>query len=221
MLFRCLFTIAFCLCASFVQAGAWPREKGSSFFSMSVRLGWPQDVTHWISNDPTDQYRTAYFEYGLTDKVTLGFDLGNSVSGDGKAIGFVQFPLRNQDTGPKVALQFGLGQISGDRVVRPGLSIGWGLKKGWIGIESFMEMRADTGVSDYKVDFTWGRNLAKDRKLIMQLQTGIQHGDPAFARIAPSVVFPVHKRIKLETGATYGLTGDSSMGLKLGFWTEF
>ncbi len=61
MLLRYFAIVAFCMCASLVQAGAWPREQGSGFFSMSVRLGWPQDLEHWASTDPTDQYRTAYF----------------------------------------------------------------------------------------------------------------------------------------------------------------
>lgn len=204
-----------------VLAGAWPREKGSGFASVTVRLGWPQELEQWASTDPTSEYRTAYFEYGLTDQLTIGFDFGNSVSGDTKAIAFLQYPLRDQDTGPKLAVQLGFGAISDERVLRPGLAVGWGLQKGWFSIEGFMEMRPETGTSDFKTDVTWGRNLTKGRKLILQLQTGAQYGDPAFARIAPSVVFPITKQYLVEAGAKWGLHSDTSMGLKLGLWAEF
>lgn len=221
MFSRLVVLLVLCCCAGLAQAGAWPREKGTAFASVSVRLGWPQNLEHWASNYPTSEYRTAYLEYGLTDRLTLGLDLGNSVSGDNKAIAFLQFPLLNKDRGPKLAFQLGFGEISSKQVIRPGLAAGWGLKNGWFSIESFMEMRTQSGTADYKVDVTWGRNLAKDRKLILQLQTGIQDGDPAFARIAPSLVFPLFKRYKVETGATWGLHSDTSMGLKIGLWADF
>lgn len=209
------------LSAGMGHAGAWPREKGSGFASVSVRLGWPQNLEEWASSDPTSEYRTAYLEYGLTDRFMIGIDFGNSVSGDTKAIAFLQYPLRDQDEGPKIAVQFGFGEISKERVVRPGLAAGWGLEKGWFSIESFMELRSDSGKADYKVDLTWGRNLAMDRKFIVQLQTGVPDGDPPFARIAPSVVFPITQHYMLETGATWGVHSDSSMGMKVELWAEF
>ncbi|MBO9465745.1 hypothetical protein J7443_10935 [Tropicibacter sp. R15_0] len=221
MLTRLLLCLCLIALVSQAKAGAWPRQKGSGFASVSVQLSWPQNIQHWIDTQPTDQYRTAYLEYGLTDKLTIGLDIGNSVSGASKSIAFLQYPIRNREKGPKIAFQLGIGQISGERVVRPGLSLGWGLKKGWLSMDSFMETRTGDGVSDYKLDITWGRNLARDRKLLLQLQTGIQHGDPAFARFAPSLVTPLGKRLKMETGATWGLTGDSSMGVKFGLWTDF
>lgn len=124
----------------------------------------------------------------------IGFDVGNSVSGDTKAIAFLLYPLRDQDSGPKLAVQFRFGEISQEQVVRPGLAAGRVLEAGWLSNESFMEMRTGTGRADYKVDVTWGRRFARDRKLVVQLQTGLPDGDQAFARIAPSVVFPVTQR---------------------------
>ncbi|WGW04085.1 hypothetical protein [Tropicibacter oceani] len=209
------------LCAAMAQAGAWPREEGKGFFSTDVRLSWPQNLRHWTSPNPTEQYYTAYLEYGLSDRLTIGFDLGRSVSGDGKTIGFLQIPLRNTDTGPKVSAALGLGRIGEQTVLRPGLFIGWGMEKGWLTIDSMAEYQIENGLTDYKMDLTWGRNLARDRKLIVQVQTGKPAVDPAFVRLAPSIVFPMGKRSKIETGATWGLTGDSSVGLKFGLWTDF
>ncbi|WP_323766574.1 hypothetical protein [Antarctobacter sp.] len=210
-----------CLVAGSAQAGAWPRKQGDGFASLSIRLGWPQDMGTWTSVDPTEDYSTLYVEYGLTDRLTMGLDVGHSVSGSGKTVLFFQWPLRQSDTGAQVSAQFGFGTVSGQRVVRPALSVGWGLKKGWISIDSVAETYVDTGKTDLKLDMTWGRNLSKDRKLILQVQTGQPDGRDPFVRIAPSLVLPLRGPVKLETGLTWGLTGDTSMGLKFGVWTDF
>ncbi|MBP0481632.1 hypothetical protein [Sagittula salina] len=202
------------------EAGAWPRDKGAGFLAVATRLTWPQDITLWTSLSPTEDYQTLYIEYGLTDRLTLGLDVGRSVSGAGKTVAFLQMPLRDRDRGPKIAAQMGLGQISGETVLRPGLSLGWGLRNGWLALDGVAEIRA-TGAADTKLDITRGWNLPRNFMLILQLQTGLQQDDPAFARFAPSLVFPLRKRIKGEFGGAWGLAGDSSMGLKFGLWAEF
>lgn len=219
--FVALFGLILLFCTSLAQAGAWPRDKGKGFATTATRLSWPQDLDHWTSSNPTQEYYTAYLEYGLTDRVTLGLDLGRSVSGDGKTVGFIQWPLRSAGKGPVISVALGFGKIGGESVLRPGLFMGWGLEKGWVTVEALSEYQIETGLTDHKIDLTWGRNLAKDRKLILQVQTGKPAIDPAFVRFAPSIVFPAGKRLKLETGATWGLMGDTSMGLKFGIWTEF
>ena len=52
-------------------------------------------------------------------------------------------------------------------------------------------------------------------------QTGKPWGEPFFARFAPSVVLPVTDVFSAELGVTWGATGDSSMGVLLGFWSSF
>lgn len=204
-----------------VQAGAWPREKGTGFATIATHLSWPQDLTTLDDPAPDAQYRMLYFEYGLTERLTLGLDLGRSVSGDGKAVGFVQLPLRRADGGMQATAQIGLGQISGAPVVRPGLSLGWGMERGWVSMDSVAEIQIESGQTDIKLDVTWGRTLPRDRKLMVQLQTGAPARDPSFGRIAPSVVLPLRKTFQAELGATYGLWGDDSMGVRLGLWTDF
>lgn len=213
--------LCLCLAASAAGAGAWPRKTGTGFASTTARLTWPQDVEQLTSPAPTEEYYTLYLEYGLSERLTLGIDLGRSVSGSGKSVVFLQFPLRNQDSGPKIAAQLGVGRISGQTVIRPGLSVGWGLKRGWLSIDSVAEMQVQTGVADYKLDMTWGRNMGAGRKLILQVQTGAPAGDPPFARFAPSMVFPLGDSLKAEAGVTYGLTGDESFGIMLGLWKTF
>ena len=217
------------LLAGAAVAGAWPREKGQVFLSGAARLNWPQELEHWTSYEPTGQYYTLYLEYGLTDRITVGFDLGRSVSGNGKSVGFLRLPVRDKAGGLKIAAELGLGKIDGHPVIRPGLSLGLGLERGWLAADGFAEIAwvddSDyiapfLGV-DYKLDLTWGRNLARDRKLILQVQTGKPWGEPFFARFAPSLVLPVTDVFSAELGVTWGATGDSSMGVLLGFWSSF
>ncbi|MCC1492827.1 hypothetical protein J1C49_09420 [Cognatishimia sp. F0-27] len=209
------------ICADAARAGAWPREQGTWFLSGSVTLGWPQDMTTATSPEPTQQYNALYIEYGLSDRLTLGLDLGRSVSGGGKTIAFLQYPLRNQDTGLKAAVQIGLGTIDEAPVIRPGFSLGWGYERGWFSADGVAEFGIQTQETDWKLDVTLGRRLNRDRKLILQMQMGAPSSDPPFARFAPSIVFPLNERLKLETGGVWGVTGDTQMGLKIGLWAEF
>ncbi|SDY73999.1 hypothetical protein [Citreimonas salinaria] len=209
------------LYASIAQAGAWPRDKGSLFAAATVRLAWPQDIATWTSTDPTQVYRTIYVEYGLTSEVTVGLDLGRAVSGAGKTVAFVQYPLRQRDTGPAIAAQMGFGRIAETQIVRPGLSVGWSLPHGWLSFDGVAEIGLEDGAIDYKLDITWGRNLRRDAKLIVQLQTGDTQTDEPFARLAPSFVIPINSRLRLESGVAWGVAGDTSMGVTAGLWSEF
>lgn len=216
-----LLSFLLCLSSASAMAGAWPRKAGEGFASATARFSWPQDVQQLTSLAPSQEYYTIYVEYGLTDRLTLGVDLGRSVSGSGKSVVFLQYPLLERGTGPRVAAQLGFGQISGRQVIRPGLSVGLGLERGWLSVDGVAEMRLDSGIADYKIDMTWGWNFDNGRKLILQMQTGAPAGDPVFARFAPSVVFPLNDRLTLETGVAYGLTGDRSFGVLVGLWTTF
>lgn len=216
-----LICLLLCLPAAFAEAGAWPRKTGEAFASATARFSWPQDLQQLTSLAPTQEYYTLYLEYGLTDRLTLGVDLGRSVSGSGKSVVFLQYPLVARDPGPRVAAQLGFGRISGSQVIRPGLSLGWGLKRGWISVDGVAEMQLQSGLTDYKIDMTWGWNFDNGSKLILQMQTGAPAGDPLFARFAPSVVYPVNDSLSLETGVTYGLTGDASFGVMMGLWKTF
>ncbi|MCR8547853.1 hypothetical protein M4578_08440 [Salipiger sp. P9] len=214
-------TICLLLGATMAGAGAWPRKQGHGFASTTVRLSWPRDLAKQASLKPSGQYYTFYAEYGLTDRLTAGLDLGRSVSGDGKSIAFLRLPLRDRANGLKIAAELGLGKIDGRAVLRPGLSLGLGRARGWLSAEAQAEVSPSDGRTDYKLDFTWGRSLRNDRKLVVQMQTGKPRGDPAFARFAPSVVLPLRGTFKAEIGGSWELTGERAVGLTFGLWSEF
>ncbi|MEC3861936.1 hypothetical protein VK792_11635 [Mesobacterium sp. TK19101] len=210
-----------CLLAGSLQAGAWPRDRGTGFASLAGRLTWPGDLS---SARPELGYQTAYAEYGLTDRLTGGLDLGRSVSGDLKLIGFLRYPLRERGNW-RSAVELGVGQIDGEPVLRPGLSLGRGTRNahgyGWLSVDTVAEYGLRSKAIDWKLDATHGFALPRDRKLIVQIQTGLPAGRSAFARLAPSLVFPLGKRFSAEAGLTIGLAGDSGIGMMIGLWSDF
>lgn len=218
----CLVLCVFCLSAGQAAAGAWPREKGGFFIASDLRLSWPTDL---ISPEPTGKYYTIYIEYGMTEQLTLGLDLGRSVSGDTKAVAFLRLPLRNRDTGLHIAAEVGLGQIDSAMVVRPGLALGRGFSiwrfNGWLALDSVAEVSVNSGKTDFKIDMTFGLNAEDGRKYMLQVQSGAPAAEDPFVRLAPSVVIPFGKDRHIELGGTYGLTGDDSVGIKLGVWQAF
>ncbi len=219
---RCLAACLFLSCvANTLFAGAWQREPGSGFVSLTQRLSWPQDTTTWQSYDPTARYTSLYLEYGITSNLSIGLDFGLSVSGADKNVAFLQFPIRQTDKGPRLAAQVGFGRIAEEKVLRPGVSIGWGRRHGWLAADAIAEVPFSGGPSDIKIDITWGRNLPKDRQIIVQLHTGNPAEDPPFVRIEPSLVRPLFGPLRVETGFNAGLLSDQSMGLKLGVFANF
>ncbi|MGR3375206.1 hypothetical protein [Salipiger abyssi] len=204
-----------------LQAGAWPREQGRAFVSTSVRLFWPQDIASWTSRQPTGQYYTFYGEYGLTNRLTLGADLGRSVSGQGKSVLFLRVPLHMRNARLKIATELGLGVIDGQSVLRPGLSVGLGLRNGWLSAEGLAEISPRKSAADFKLDLTWGWNLGRDRKLMLQMQTGQPYGKEAFARFASSIVLPLTTAFSAEIGGSWDLAGADTFGVLLGVWSEF
>lgn len=210
------------LVAAQAEAGAWPRDQGAWFASSAVRLGWPKG--DWPPKDIT-QYYTLYLEYGATDSLTLGLDIGRSVSGEGKTVFFARHPLRDRDNGAKLAMELGLGKINGQPVVRPGLSVGYGYAarrgSGWISLDTVAEISTMTFETDVKADITFGRSMPNNSKWILQLQTGKPHDEGGFARLAPSYVIGLGKRRMAEIGLTWGLQNDGEIGLKIGMWHQF
>lgn len=204
-------------------AGAWPQERGHGFASTDTRLSRPQNA---LRDGDVSTYNTLYLEYGLTDRITLGLDLGRSVSGDDKAVAFVRYPLASPIADTRLAFELGVGRIGKARVVRPGLSLGrsfvWRDQVyGWLSADALAEINRDNGRVDYKLDLTVGVTFANQRKFFVQLQSGAPHGREPFLRVAPSIVLPIGRNRHAEIGLSIGLKGDDQLGIKFGLWQEF
>jgi hypothetical protein len=194
-------------------AGAWPRGKGNVFAS-----GYTYAV-------PSGTYTGLYGEWGLTDKLTLGIDVGRGVSGQDKAVAFLRAPLIAPLAGHRFAWEIGAGRIAGDTVIRPGLSWGKGLdwagRSGWVALDTVAELRTNSLAVDAKADLTLGLNINDARKLMVQIQAGAQFGDTPFLRIVPSMTFALSDRSQVEFGISQSLRGDYETGIKAALWWQF
>lgn len=220
------------------QAGAWPREKGSLFLSFS----------NTISANSQTRFQTgtsAYLEYGLTPRMTVGFDgfLG-ATGAASEAYLFLRFPVGKRNRPNKFALTFAIGQKSipnpwGGTVDQPqiklGASWGRGLKKGWLAADAYIIVPVTKKVPTFapaftahhnvhfSADFTWGQKPNDRLMLIWQVQTGIPAIGDAYVKFAPSVIwsFGGKANSQIEIGIVKGITGDDSQSLKLGIWRIF
>ncbi len=217
MMLRC--ALLFLAFASTAHAGAWPRGKGNGFLMASVQATAPNLA------GPVSYYSGSYVEYGLTNKLTLGSDIGHSVSGNSKALIFLSYPIGTLAKKHHFAAELGFGRVAGSTVVRPGLSYGRGFKnrfgQGWFSIDALLEHHLGESRTDVKVDMTLGLNHDGGFKSIIQLQTGKQRGDPGFVRLAPSFAMPMGRDMHFELGFSAALRGPADYGVKLGLWRAF
>lgn len=223
-----------CLLAGQAHAGAWPREAGKGFASLSI----------WQGAGGTDSYTALFAEYGLLPRITLGLDAGRSVSGQTKTVAFLRAPF-GQSFGWLIAAEIGLGEIAGQPVLRPGLSFGRNITArhgtGWIAVDTLLEVDLATQGVDIKTDITlgftpgWAGARPADWTLMLQLQTGLVEVQDSllllrtegiaprasFLRIAPSATYRLNDRMHLEIGFFHALQGSDEKGVKIGLWSTF
>jgi len=211
--------LMFLLLASPAQAGPWPREKGHVFLS----VGGVSEIDQTTGTIAT--FSTLYGEYGITEKITFGVDLGSDGRRSSKAVIFLRHPLTDAAKEIKLAAEIGLGFVNGDKALRPGLSIGRGYtlgkRNGWMTADSRVVIFEGISNIQFESDLTIGLSASKRLKLILQLQTGIPAHDTSYIRLAPSVVFERKPGRHTEFGVTAGIKGVSGLGLKIGSWFEF
>jgi hypothetical protein len=217
-----------------VMAGAWPREAGTGFASLS----------QWQGLGGANSYTALFVEYGLTPRLTLGLDAGRSVSGDGKTVAFLRTPVMRILGGP-VAAELGYGQIAGRPVLRPGLSWGRSVARprwqGWLAIDTRLEVDLESRKLDEKTDITLGLTpLSPDGRpadwtMMLQLQTGVVdirqqlfllqtegiRPGASFLRLVPSVTYRLRDGLQLEIGYVHPLDGSGARAIKLGLWSTF
>lgn len=217
---RCL-TLAVVLLlgiATDAVAGAWLREKGTGFLSLSGEVTEPDDFGIYR------QYYSLYAEYGLAERLTLGVDAGHDMLRMSKGVVFARLPLGRADRTVKLAVELGAGQVGDDNALRPGLSIGRGIKlwdrDGWLNADGRAVMAGD-GAMTLESDLTFGLSVTDRAKVILQLQAGQPDIGDGYAKFAPSLVYETKPGAHLEIGLTQPLTGSDLRSLSLGLWRTF
>lgn len=210
------------LLASSADAGAWLREKGSSFTSVAFTSTWFRDTTS-----------TSYLEYGLRDDLTIGADIGYATSRNGTQSGygtfFIRRPLGQRDRNIKWAYELGVGAAwVGDTVlpyVKTGLSWGRGIevrdKSGWMAVDASMTWDVTSGHHLAKIDSTIGVNFTEVTTGMVQLY--LAHLDSeTYGSIAPSILIkPRKSKFRIQIGAESQLGHFDNTAIKIGLWREF
>lgn len=224
---RIIFSIAVIACQFIVSpahAGAWLREKGSSFTSFSLSTSWFHDTRS-----------SSYLEFGITQTSTVGIDLGLSRNQKGKKLAYGTVFLRRAlgaNNGPNTwAYEVGLGATYGGAGtealphIKTGLSFGRGInvkgRGGWIAADAAVlwGLQEDNHVA--KLDTTLGLNFNDTLSGILQLNLAHQEGD-TFSYFEPSfVIKPGKGGLKLQIGLITPLDETNNTSLKLGLWHEF
>ena len=223
------------LLATQAQAGPWPCGKGKVFFSAHANVEYLEDT------GLLNQFGTLYGEYGLSEKLTIGVDYSGTELQTDKALLFLRYPLGKQDKTYLYALELGVGLVDGNNALRPGLTIGrgikWGKRYGWMTLDTRFVMPSGSGTSRLESDFTLGLSITPRVRGILQLQAGFQSEGEDYVKFAPSIVIEQkNKRRKgkrkgrkpkrdikkfIEIGVTTGLVNYDNHSVKIGIWREF
>lgn len=215
MILLCLCSLVAALPARTAHAGPWPREAGKTFLSLS----WERDLMRDIG------YATVYAEYGLTDRLTLGLDIGADPDGLSKAIAFARFPFGQSPGGMRLALEMGTGVTDKRPVMRPAMSFGRGIdmvgRSGWLTLDIRATVFQDTFDAAWESDLTLGLNATARGKAIMQLQTGQPVTGDAYVKLGSSWVMQGPPGRHIEFGVVTGLKNSDALAAKIALWHAF
>lgn len=194
------------------------REAGTVFLAFST-----------VYDDTGTLDGSAYLEYGLRPKLTLGakldVDMTKGRMGDGTAFVFLRRPIDRWDTAYQLAYELGFGTTFGDGadpLLRSGLSYGRGFtlwdRNGWLAVDAAIEWALDNGPNTAKLDTTLGLTLNDRFQVMMQV---FVTNSSAFSNttLAPSVIWqPNAKTPSYQLGVE---VDDDTWAVKLGLWRSF
>ena len=204
-------------------AGAWPRGKGNVFVAANAELTWPDGRTIELP----DIYGGTYLEFGLSQRITLGLDLGSSDATRPdrlKSVGFVRYTLTTPDAPYQFAIDAGAGRFLGETVARLGGSLGTGFtsfdRQSWVSIDLHTLRSTTSGNHATTLDATYGVSMKRGK--IMGQLSGFQAFDRTQSvSFTPSFAYDLGKGRHLEIGVRIGLKEKPDPALKIGIWQEF
>ena len=206
------------LCGTAAHAGAWLRDQGSGFLSLSV-----------LQKQTGQTDGALYFEYGLRPRLTLGVKVDADMTagrvGNGTAIIFARTSVGPRDRPFKITADVGIGTTFGHAegtLLRTGLSYGRGItfarRNGWLAIDGAAEWSLSDGHNTYKLDTTLGLTLNDKAKVMVQVFVN-STGKDNTVTLAPSVIWqPKPDRPSYQIGLE---AQDDTIALRLGLWKSF
>lgn len=205
-----------------LAAGAWMREKGTGFYSITTKM-----------TATLETIQSGFLEYGMTDRLTFGASVdmtmqnGYAVKGTGHV--FMRKPLGWTYGKGIWAWELGLGaritETARIPIAKTSLHYGRGIKmlkkSGWLTLDSGIEW--DLGANDhiFKFDATVGLNISPRSKAMLQVFSNFTQYDATFT-LAPSYIFsPRDKKISYVIGFEAQSDSKDALGIKIGIWQKF
>ncbi len=217
-----LFMTIFWSAASAAHAGAWLREKGTGFVSLSFGASMFSETTN-----------SLYLEYGLSEKITVGLDISAFTNAQDVRNGFGNLFMR-RSLGPtdgrnKWAYEIGVGGLWGNEMQRPtiktGLSWGRGFQvnkhSGWINLDAAVIYEPTLNEHIVKFDGTVGLDFGNITTGIVEVALSQQENE-FFGAIEPSILIrPKQSRFQVKVGAQIPFDDQKKSAFKLGVWHTF
>lgn len=210
------------LLSSQSHAGAWPREEGETFLSFGGNVALFGEAVRPVYYDPT-----IYLEYGLTPRLTIGIDGFTADKGAaGSLFVFARYPLSPADSPDKFAISIATGATlmpNGELEETPRLGLHWGggMATGWMAADTQISHGLTRGITQTKIDVTWGYRFDDAWTGILIGSAGIGLTGDVYAKVSPSILYEINDQYSVRTGLVQALTGDLGSGLSLELWAKF
>ena len=202
------------------QAGAWLREKGEGFVSLSFGATRSSETTNAL-----------YLEYGLSDSTTIGLDISAFTNAQDVRNGFGNLFLRRnigRTDGPhRLAYEVGVGGLWGNEMHLPtlktGLSWGYGFteRSGWVNVDLAYIYEPQEGESIARVDGTLGLDFTDVTTGLLEF-TLSRRKDDTYGAVLPSLLIrPKGRSFDIKLGAEIPYNETERTAVKLGLWHRF
>lgn len=209
----------FLLITDHAHAGAWPREPAHHFAAVALRFS-----DRAVPGAPR-QRLAIYYEYGLSERLTIGLDIGSSAAGLDKALFFAQIPIGRGNGPLRFSANIGIGTIAGRPALRPALSVGRGFsigqRSGWAEMTTTAEIDLKSGTMGGKLDLTIGLSLTDKSKVYGQIFASDSQTGPPDIRVEGSFATRLRDGLMIDIGLSRGIAPINDTRLKIGLWRDF
>lgn len=222
---RVLFTVILLIwqcMASTAYAGAWLREKGTGFTSLSFGATQFSETTNAL-----------YIEYGLSDKTTIGLNISSFTNALNVRNGFGNLFMRRAigptDRPNKWAYEIGVGGLWGNEKHLPTFktAISWGRgfqikeRSGWVNVDAAFVYEPTLGQNIAKLDAALGMNFGGITTGLLEVTISSQNSE-TYGALEPSVLLrPKDSSFSVKLGAQIPFDEQEKAALKLGIWRKF
>ncbi len=199
------------------NSGAWMRDKGALFLSVSAYKGIDAQARAYETQE-------VYFEYGLKADLTLGFDGYDTLNPrNARLVLFVRREFETTRGANRFAMIAGLGNDGPRDTMLLRLGAGWGrnLANGWVGLDAHADFLPRQSFPDVKAEATLGRRAASGNLLLLRLTAERPQAWHNAVWLSPGYVWKISDHLHVEATFSGELLRMTEMRLKLGTWLSF